>query len=80
MKPLSVDNLALRAGARTLVDGLSATIAAGEVWCIAGPNGAGKTTLIGVLAGIAKPASGAITLGGARLRRGARRTSPGNAR
>ncbi|MDR5853845.1 ABC transporter ATP-binding protein [Caballeronia sp. LZ062] len=67
MKPLSVDNLVLRAGARTLVDGLSATIAAGEVWCIAGPNGAGKTTLIGVLAGLAKPASGAITLGGRAL-------------
>ncbi|WP_244814092.1 ABC transporter ATP-binding protein [Caballeronia sp. Lep1P3] len=62
MTSLRLHDLTLRAGARTLVQDLSATIAAGEAWCIAGPNGAGKTTLIGVLAGLAKPASGSVTL------------------
>lgn len=67
MNTLRIDNLSLRAGDRTLVRALSATIAAGDVWCIAGPNGAGKTTLIGVLAGLAKPASGSVSLDGRAL-------------
>ncbi|WP_250450585.1 ABC transporter ATP-binding protein [Caballeronia sp. ATUFL_M2_KS44] len=67
MNTLHIDNLSLRAGDRTLVRALSATIAAGDVWCIAGPNGAGKTTLIGVLAGLAKPASGSVSLDGRAL-------------
>jgi len=64
---LHLDAIVLRAGARTLIDGLTQTIAAGEVWCIAGPNGAGKTTLINVLAGLAKPASGRVSLDGRAL-------------
>ncbi|WP_250512387.1 ABC transporter ATP-binding protein [Caballeronia sp. INDeC2] len=64
---LHLDAVVLRAGGRTLVDGLTQTIAAGEMWCIAGPNGAGKTTLIGVLAGLAKPASGRVSLDGRAL-------------
>ncbi len=53
---LHLDGIALRAGSRTLIDGLTHDIGAGEMWCIAGPNGAGKTTLIDVLAGLSKPA------------------------
>ena len=64
---LHLDAIVLRAGSRTLVDGLTQSIAAGEVWCIAGPNGAGKTTLINVLAGLAKPASGSVSFGGRAL-------------
>ncbi|SAK74673.1 ABC transporter-like protein [Caballeronia fortuita] len=64
---LHLDAIVLRAGARTLVDGLTQSIDAGEVWCIAGPNGAGKTTLINVLAGLAKAASGSVSLDGRAL-------------
>ncbi|WP_321792338.1 ABC transporter ATP-binding protein [Caballeronia sp. J97] len=64
---LRLDAIVLRAGARTLIDGLTQSIEAGEVWCIAGPNGAGKTTLINVLAGLAKAASGSVSLGGRAL-------------
>ncbi|SAK50759.1 ABC transporter-like protein [Caballeronia hypogeia] len=64
---LQLDAIVLRTGARTLVDGLTQTISSGEVWCIAGPNGAGKTTLINVLAGLAKPAAGSVSLDGRAL-------------
>ncbi|SAL01272.1 ABC transporter-like protein [Caballeronia calidae] len=64
---LHLDAIVLRAGARTLIDGLTQTIEPGEMWCIAGPNGAGKTTLINVLAGLAKPASGSVSLDGRAL-------------
>ena len=64
---LHLDAIVLHAGARTLIDGLTQTFASGEVWCIAGPNGAGKTTLINVLAGLAKPASGSVSLDGRAL-------------
>jgi iron complex transport system ATP-binding protein len=62
MTHLSLDGITLRAGSRTLVDGLTQRIGAGEMWCIAGPNGAGKTTLINVLAGLTQPASGTVAL------------------
>ncbi|WP_250525496.1 ABC transporter ATP-binding protein [Caballeronia sp. GAWG2-1] len=64
---LHIEHVSLRAGARTLVENLTQSIGAGEMWCIAGPNGAGKTTLIGVLAGLTKPAEGAISLNGRAL-------------
>jgi iron complex transport system ATP-binding protein len=68
MTGLRVDHLALRAGNRTLIRDLTLSFAPGELWCVAGPNGAGKTTLITALAGLSKPASGAITLDGIALR------------
>jgi iron complex transport system ATP-binding protein len=67
MNELRVDHLALRAGNRTLIRDLTLSFAPGELWCIAGPNGAGKTTLITALAGLSKPASGAIMLDGVDL-------------
>ena len=60
-------SLTLRAGTRTLVDALTQTFRAGELWCIAGPNGAGKTTLISTLAGLAKPAAGHVEVDGVAL-------------
>ncbi|SAK75010.1 ABC transporter-like protein [Caballeronia catudaia] len=64
---LHLDHVVLRAGTRTLIEGLTQSIESGEMWCIAGPNGAGKTTLINVLAGLAKPASGSVSLDGRAL-------------
>ncbi|MBI4333428.1 MAG: heme ABC exporter ATP-binding protein CcmA [Chloroflexi bacterium] len=39
----------------------------GEVLVIFGPNGAGKSTLMRILATLAKPSSGAVTIGGLDL-------------
>jgi len=59
---LGVHQLGLQAGARTLVDALDLTLEASEVLGILGANGAGKSTLLTVLAGLAAPAQGRVTL------------------
>jgi ABC-2 type transport system ATP-binding protein len=45
-------------------DGISLSIAEGEVFGLLGPNGAGKTTLVNQIIGLTKPNSGSITLNG----------------
>jgi iron complex transport system ATP-binding protein len=60
-------SLTLRVGTRTLLDTLTQTFCAGELWCIAGPNGAGKTTLISALAGLTTPAAGHVEVDGIAL-------------
>jgi branched-chain amino acid transport system ATP-binding protein len=49
-----------RYGGVVALDGVSLTIASGEVFGIIGPNGAGKSTLFDILCGITKPSSGKI--------------------
>jgi len=46
------------------VDGLSFTVARGEVVGLIGPNGAGKTTTLRCVAGIQRPGSGTIRIDG----------------
>lgn len=61
---LSLHDVRLRAGNRVLVDGLSLSIGAGQLWCIVGPNGVGKSTLMGVLAGLRMPDGGTVQVDG----------------
>lgn len=61
---LALRELSLRAGKRVLVEGLSLSIEAGQLWCIVGPNGVGKSTLMGVLAGLRAPDGGAVEVDG----------------
>lgn len=64
---LTAFQLTLQAGTRTLVDSLDLALESGEVLGILGANGAGKSTLLTVLAGLATPAQGRVTLDGHAL-------------
>jgi len=53
-----------RFGDKTAVDGLSISVAPGEIFGLLGPNGAGKTTSLKMLAGLMKPDSGQASICG----------------
>lgn len=52
------------AGTRRAVDGVTLNIGSGERVGIIGPNGAGKSTLLHMIAGIAGPTSGRVSVDG----------------
>ncbi len=56
--------LAKRFGTLAAVDGVSLTVAAGEVLGFLGPNGAGKTTTMRMLAGFLEPTAGSASIAG----------------
>lgn len=49
------------------LDPISLTIGAGTSTAIMGPSGCGKSTLLGLLAGLALPTAGTVTIGGATI-------------
>src|SRR6266550_3514698 len=51
-------------GVFVALDGVSLSIADGELVSIVGPNGAGKTTLVNVLTGLLKPTAGVVRFKG----------------
>lgn len=59
-------------GDKTVVDGLSFHVRAGECFGLLGPNGAGKTTTLKMLLGLAVPDAGEISLCGQTVPSGAR--------
>ena len=64
---IEIQNLSRKFGNFTAVDGLTLTIAEGEVFGLLGPNGAGKTTTIRMLAGLIGKTSGDAWVAGCRV-------------
>jgi branched-chain amino acid transport system ATP-binding protein len=57
---IRIDNLTVRFGGVTPLDGMTVNFEAGTCGLI-GPNGAGKTTFFNVLSGFVRPAGGSVT-------------------
>jgi branched-chain amino acid transport system ATP-binding protein len=58
---IRIDNLTVRFGGVTPLDGMTVTFDSGTCGLI-GPNGAGKTTFFNVLSGFIRPAAGTVTV------------------
>ena len=61
---LRIDNLTQRYRGVTALKGVCTQLRGGDTCLLLGPNGSGKTTLMKLVAGIASPSSGEITLDG----------------
>lgn len=61
---LMAETLTCVRGTRTLFEGLSFTVQAGQALVVTGPNGAGKSSLLRLLAGLSTPRAGAVRLEG----------------
>jgi len=61
---IEAQQLTKRFGARTAVDGVDFTVAAGRVTGFLGPNGAGKSTTMRMIVGLDRPTAGSVTVNG----------------
>ncbi|HEX9069241.1 MAG TPA: ATP-binding cassette domain-containing protein, partial [Ktedonobacterales bacterium] len=65
---IRVEDLRKRYGDRVALDGVSFSVAPGEIFAVLGPNGAGKTTTIEILEGLTKPDGGEVEILGLNWR------------
>jgi len=79
---LDLDDVTMRFGGVTALDGVTFHVTRGEILGLIGPNGAGKTTVFNVVTGVYRPTSGAVRFRDQLLGKTARhrRTKQGIAR
>ncbi|MFI6099804.1 ABC transporter ATP-binding protein [Lentzea sp. NPDC051213] len=66
--PVRVEGVAKHFGRVKALDGCTFTVPEGSVTGLVGPNGAGKSTLLSLIAGLAKPTRGEISVYGTPVR------------
>ena len=66
---IQIESLVKTYGAKTVVDGVSLRLGAGEVVGLLGPNGAGKTTIFYMIVGLVPATSGRVLLDGRDITR-----------
>ncbi|MFZ0103238.1 MAG: ATP-binding cassette domain-containing protein, partial [Pseudolabrys sp.] len=64
---LSISNLSVRFGTRTILGSINLSARKGEFVCIVGSSGSGKTTLLRVLAGLIRADGGKVLFEGAEI-------------
>lgn len=75
MTSILIENLVKTYETVHALDGLNLNVPTGSIFGFLGPNGAGKTTTLRILAGLAKPTSGKVTIAGVELNNTAPRPS-----
>jgi len=68
-KLLATEKLVKEYHQRRVVNGVSVTVASGEIVGLLGPNGAGKTTTFNMVVGVIKPDDGVVTFQGRDITR-----------
>jgi ATPase subunit of ABC transporter with duplicated ATPase domains len=58
---LSLTNITMRYGARTLFENVTCSFLAGRRYAVTGPNGAGKSTLMKIMTGEIEPTQGSVS-------------------
>ena len=61
---IQLEGLTKKYGTFTAVDAIDLEVPSGQLFGFLGPNGAGKTTTLRMIAGILRPTSGRIRIGG----------------
>ena len=67
-KPVMVDQITVAYDRNVVLRNVSVNAEPGRGLAVTGPSGAGKTTLLWAMAGLVKPVSGAVSVGGVALR------------